>query len=169
MPNNFLRAAVAAGLALSAWPAAAHEAAREATPFLPIENEPAPRLHVDPPLAQPLAARGTAIIRYRVENFRILPIFGPSAAAVSPRAGHLHLTIDDLPWHWADAGNTDAIVVAGLPAGPHKILIELATPGHRVIAGETVDFIVPPARADHHPGSREDGAASRSAPPNTKD
>jgi len=137
------------GLALAA-PATAQVAPSRATPFLPIENEPAPILHVDPPLAQPLAARGTAIVPYRLENFRILPIFGAAAAGVSPRAGHLHVTVDNLPWHWADAGNTDAVVVAGLPAGPHRILIEIATPEHRVITGRAVDFIVPPTDGGHH-------------------
>ena len=141
-----------AGLALAA-PASAQVAqvsAPRATPFLPITNEPAPRLQVDPPLAQPLAARGTAIIPYRLENFRILPIFGAAAAGVSPRAGHLHVTIDNLPWHWADAGNTDAVVVAGLPAGRHRILIEIATPEHQVIAGQAVDFVVPQTDAGRH-------------------
>ncbi len=136
-------ALLSAGLALAAAPAAAQMAAPSPTPFLPIQNEPAAKLYVDPPLAQPLAARATAIIPYRLENFRILPIFGSAAAAVSPRAGHLHVTIDDLPWHWADAGNTGAIILAGLPAGLHRIRIELATPEHRVIAGQAVDFVVP--------------------------
>lgn len=144
-------AAALACLAISASPVAAQEIAPTATPFLPIANEPAPKLHVDPPLAEPLAARGTAIIPYRLENFRILPIFGSAAAAVSPRAGHLHVTVDDLPWHWADAGAADGVVVAGLPAGPHKILIEIATPEHRVITGQAITFTVPPASSDHPP------------------
>lgn len=115
---------------------------RKATPFLPIENEPAPRLFVEPPLAGPLA-RGAVIIPYRTENFRILPVFGAGASDLSPRAGHLHVTVDDLPWRWADAGDNDTVVVVGLPPGPHKILIELATPEHGVIAGEAVTFVVP--------------------------
>lgn len=119
------------------------------TQFLPIANEPEPRLRVDPPLAVPLAARGTAVIPYRTENLRILPIFGAGANDVSPRAGHLHVTVDDLPWHWADAGNTGSIVVAELPAGEHKVLIEIATPEHRVIAGQAVSFTVPDVRGHH--------------------
>ena len=62
---------------------------------------------------------------------------------VSPRAGHLHVSVDDLPWRWADAGNNGAVVVNGLPAGPHKITIELATPEHKVLTGKSVSFIVP--------------------------
>ena len=120
------------------------------TPFLPIANEPDARLFVDQPLPEPLA-RGVALIPYRTENFRILPVFGPSALNVSPRAGHLHVTVDDLPWHWADAGANNTIVVAGLRAGEHKVLIELATPDHRVILGQTVTFTVP-AAAGHASG-----------------
>ncbi len=131
---------------------ASAETAREvlgSTPFLPVANEPAPKLVVDAPLAEPLA-RGVAIIQYRTENFRILPVFGSGALDVSPRAGHLHVTVDDLPWHWADAGGTNTIVVAGLPAGQHKILLEIADPTHRVIGGQTVAFTVPAATAHVH-------------------
>jgi hypothetical protein len=121
----------------------------EATPYLPIGNEPPPRLIVDPPVPERLAA-GSVIIPYRTENFRILPVFGPGAATVSPRAGHLHVTVDDLPWHWADASDSRTIVVVGLPPGPHKVLIELADPTHRVIAGQTVAFTVPPTTSRGH-------------------
>ncbi len=138
-----------AALAMLAAPANSAVAALKASPFIPIKQEPAPRLHVDPPLAEPLAARGTAVIPYRLENFRILPIFGPAASAVSPRAGHLHVTVDNLPWHWADAGNTDTVVVAGLSEGSHNILIELATPEHQVITGQAVHFVVPATKAGH--------------------
>lgn len=120
------------------------------TQFLPIANEPEPKLRVDPPLAGPLAARGTAIIPYSTKHLRILPIFGPGTSDVSPRAGHLHVTVDDLPWHWADAGNTGSIVVAGLPAGEHKVLIEIATPEYRVVASQAVSFTVPDAGGPRH-------------------
>ncbi len=64
---------------------------------VPIDNEPAPRLIVEPPLPGPLA-RGVVFIPYRVENLRILPVGGAAARNVSPRVGHLHITVDDLPW-----------------------------------------------------------------------
>jgi hypothetical protein len=115
---------------------------RKATPFLPVADEAAPELFVDPPLAAPLA-RGAVIIPYRTRNFRILPVFGSGAADVSPRAGHLHVSVDDLPWRWADAGDNESVVVVGLPPGPHKVLIELATPEHKVLAGKAVSFVVP--------------------------
>ena len=79
-----------------------------------------------------------------------LPVFGPAAVAVSPRAGHLHVTVDDLPWHWADASDDQTLVVVGLPPGPHKILLELALPDHRVLSGQTVSFVVPATTGAHH-------------------
>ena len=118
------------------------DTSREASQFVPMSNEPPAELFVDAPLAGPLA-RGAVIIPYRTKHFRILPIFGASAVDVSPRAGHLHVSVDDLPWRWADAGNNGAVVVNGLPAGPHKITIELATPEHKVLTGKSVSFIVP--------------------------
>ena len=70
-----------------------------------------------------------------------------AAATISPRVGHLHVTLDDLPWRWADFSDSQTIVVNGLPPGPHKILIELADAEHRVLTGQTVTFTVPgPAR-----------------------
>jgi hypothetical protein len=112
------------------------------TPFLPLTDEPPPKLFVDAPIAHRLA-HGAVLIPYRTENFRILPVFGPSADNVSPRAGHLHVTIDDLPWHIAEVGDNHTIVVVGLPPGPHKVLIELASPSHQVFTGQTVSFTIP--------------------------
>jgi hypothetical protein len=150
-----IRAAlIAAALGIS--PAAAAQPSAEeqrATPFLPIPDEPAPELFVDQPLAAPLA-RGAVIIPYCTRNFRILPIFGSGAVDVSPRAGHLHVSVDDLPWRWADAGDNESVVVVGLPPGSHKILIELATPEHKVLAGKAVSFVIP-------------GALETASPPNS--
>jgi Family of unknown function (DUF6130) len=108
------------------------------TPLVAIENEPAPKLVVNPPLMGPLA-HGAVLIPYRVENLRILPVLGASALSVSPRVGHLHVTVDDLPWHWGDFSDSNTIVVVGLPPGQHKVLIELADPS----TGQTVTFTVP--------------------------
>ena len=114
-----------------------------------LANEAPPKLIVEPPIPHRLAA-GAVLIPYRTENFRILPIFGPGALAVSPRAGHLHVTVDDLPWHWADASDDQTVVVVGLPPGPHRILLELAAPDHRVISGQSVSFVVPETTGGHH-------------------
>jgi Family of unknown function (DUF6130) len=84
-------------------------------------------------------AHGAVLIPYRVENLRILPVLGASALSVSPRVGHLHVTVDDLPWHWGDFSDSNTIVVVGLPPGQHKVLIELADPS----TGQTVTFTVP--------------------------
>jgi hypothetical protein len=112
------------------------------SPLVGVENEPPPRLIVDPPLPGPLA-RGAVLIPYRVENLRILPVLGAAADNLSPRIGHLHVTVDDLPWHWGDFSDSSTIVVVGLPPGPHKVLIELANPEHHIFTGQTVSFTVP--------------------------
>lgn len=145
--RTFAAAIVAGGILATAAvrPASAQPAV---SAFLPVADEPAPRLIVEPPIPHRLAA-GAVLIPYRTDNFRILPIFGPNAVDVSPRAGHLHVTVDDLPWHWADASDDQTVVVVGLPPGPHKILLELALPDHRVLSGHTVTFVVPETKHNH--------------------
>ena len=48
--------------------------------------EPAAKLVVDPPLAEPLS-RGVAFINYRTENLQVVPVFGSQALNVSPASG----------------------------------------------------------------------------------
>jgi len=116
---------------------------RGATPYAAIENEPPPKLIVDPPLTN-LLAQGVVWIQWRVENMRILTVFGKGALKASPRIGHLHVHVDDLPWWWADASNINTIDLAGMPPGPHKIRIELVDANHEVFPGQskTVTFTV---------------------------
>jgi hypothetical protein len=75
---------------------------RGPSPLVAIPNEPPPRLIVDPPLAEPLS-RGRVFIQYRTEHLRVVPVFGAGALDVSPRIGHVHISVDDLPWHFVDA------------------------------------------------------------------
>ncbi len=82
-------AAAATMLATSAFAQTAREV-RGASPYEQIENEPAPRLIVDPPLPGPLAL-GIFQAQYRVENLRIVPVFGAGAVNASPRIGHLQV------------------------------------------------------------------------------
>ena len=119
---------------------------RGASPYVEIKNEPAPRLIVDPPLPEGLAI-GLVWIQYRVENLHIVPVFGEGAVKVSPRVGHLHVTVDDLPWWWADTSDSNTIDIAGLPAGQHKVRIELVNANHQIIPGQTkvVTFTLPVA------------------------
>jgi hypothetical protein len=110
-------------------------------PVVPLTSEPPARLIVDPPVPEALAV-GRVYIQYRAENLRIVQVFGPAALAVSPRIGHVHVTVDDLPWHWADASG-EQLIITGLPKGPHKVLIELVNANHRTIDQKTVEFVVP--------------------------
>jgi hypothetical protein len=120
------------------------KAIRGATPYAEIKDEPAPKLIVDPPLPD-LLAKGVVWIQWRVEHVRILPVFGKGALNVSPRVGHLHVHVDDLPWWWADASDNNTIDLAGMPPREHKVLIELVNADHQVFPGQakTVTFTVP--------------------------
>jgi hypothetical protein len=155
--GRILLAAAASGavLATNAFAQSAREV-RDASPYAPIENEPPPKLTVDPtPLAAGLA-HDIVWIQYHAENVRIVPVFGTSALNVSPRIGHLHVHIDDLPWGWVEAtGDNNTISVAGLPPGQHKMLVELVDANHHVFAGcaectQTVTFTVPATSSHPH-------------------
>lgn len=128
-------------LACGGWALPTAEAQGYAAPARPAEQPPA-KIVIDPLPPGPLA-KGAAIVRFRTENLQIVPVFGPAAAAVSPRIGHLHVTLDDAPWHWAHT-SSDPVIVAPLPPGPHKLLLELADADHNVLAQEVVKFEVPP-------------------------
>ena len=109
--RTFAAVAVGAVLASSAFAQSAREI-RGASPYVAVENEPSPKLIVDRPLLEGLA-QGVLWAQYRVENLRILPVFGAAALSASPRIGHLHVTVDDLPWWWADASDANHNVFAG--------------------------------------------------------
>ena len=111
-------------------------------PVIPLASEPPAKIIIDPPLAEPLAARGVVVIQYCSENLHIVPVFGPNALAVSPRVGHLHVTVDDAAWRWADASG-NPIILMGLPPGPHKVLIELEDANHNTLDKGIVTFVVP--------------------------
>jgi hypothetical protein len=114
---------------------------RGPSPLVAIEHEAPAKLIVDPPLAEQLAL-GLVFIQYRTENLRVVPVFGKGALDVSPRIGHIHVTVDDAPWHFVDASG-ETVIVVGLKPGSHKVLIELADPTHKVITSETVKFTMP--------------------------
>ena len=117
---------------------------RGASPYVAVEKEPAPKLIVDDPLPEGLAL-GVFWAQYRVENLRIVPVFGAGALQVSPRVGHLHVRVDDLPWWWADASDNNTVDIAGLPPGQHKVKIELVNANHKVFPrqSKTVTFTIP--------------------------
>lgn len=135
---KFLLSVIAAALFVTLFSAQSARDICGASPLLAIANEPPAKLIVDAPLPGPLAL-GKVFIQYRTENIRVVPVFGEGALQVSPRLGHVHITVDDAPWHFADASG-GTVVLVGLKNGPHKVLIELADPAHKVITSETVKF-----------------------------
>jgi hypothetical protein len=101
-----------------------------------------PTSRIDPPLAEPLASRGVVVIQYCAQNLHLVPVFGPSALAVSPRIGHIHVRVDDASWVWADASGVP-IILQGLLPGPHKVLLELEDANHHTLDKGTVTFVIP--------------------------
>jgi hypothetical protein len=124
---------------------------RGASPYIEIKDEAAPKLIVDDPLPDRLD-QGIVWIQWRAENVHIVPVFGKGALNASPRVGHLHIHVDDNPWLWADASDINTIDLAGMPPGPHKILIELVNANHEVFPGQakTVTFTVPKGGSRSH-------------------
>ena len=116
-------------------------------------TEPAAKIVIDAPLAEPLASRGVVVILYCAENMRIAPVFGSGALGVSPRVGHIHVTVDEAPWHWADASGTP-LILRGLPPGPHTVLIELVDANHQPVDKGTITFEVPKKAAAGAPSER---------------
>jgi hypothetical protein len=50
------------------------------TPVIPLTSkEPPAKIITYPPLAEPLASRGVAIIQYCTQNLHLVPVFGPNA------------------------------------------------------------------------------------------
>jgi len=124
---------------------------RGASPYIEIKDEPAPKLIVDDPLPD-LLDQGVVWIQWRVENVHIVPVFGKGALNASPRVGHLHIHVDDLPWWWADASNINTIDLAGMPPGPHKIRIVLVDANHEPFPGQskTLTFTIPKKVSGSH-------------------
>jgi hypothetical protein len=147
---NVLAVLAAAALVPNGASAQTAKDVRGPSPYVAIENEPEPKLVVDQPLPEGLKI-GVFWAQYRVENLRIVPVFGAGAVRASPRIGHLHVIVDDLPWWWADASDNNTVDIANFPPGPHKVKIVLVDANHRPILGQekTIDFVIP-AAAGHH-------------------
>ena len=124
---------------------------RGASPYIEIKDEPAPKLIVDEPLPD-LLDKGVVWIQWRAENVHIVPVFGKGALNASPRVGHLHVHVDELPWWWADASNINTIDLAGMPPGEHKIRIVLVDANHEPFPGQsrTVKFTIPEGASRSH-------------------
>jgi hypothetical protein len=114
-----------------------------------LTNEPPAKLTVDPPVPE-LLAQGIVWITWQAENVNIGPMSGKDALNASPRVGHLHIHVDNLPWLWAHM-STAPIDVALLPPGPHKIRIELVNAIHQGVPeqSKTVTFTIPEGAHPH--------------------
>ena len=127
---------------------------------IPVENEPPPKIFIDPPLVEPLA-RGVAVIQYCAENLHIVPVFGAKALPVTPRVGHLHVRVDDASWVWAEASG-NPIILMGLPPGTHKVTIELVNANHQTLDKAEVTFAIPKKMATRVSPEKEPSPVARS-------
>jgi len=134
--HSFVKSLVAAVSALIAIGAVAQST------VVDVANEPPPNLNVLSPIPGPLA-QGVAFIPYKLENLRIVPVGGAAARNISPRVGHLHLTLDDLPWQWADYGNSNTVILVNLAPGTHKLRVEAVDPEGHPYTTKTLTFVVP--------------------------
>jgi hypothetical protein len=145
-----LAALMASAAALSAMAQTARDV-QGPTPYVSISNEPPPKLVVDPPIPEQLAL-GKVFIQYRVENVRIVPVFGAAALNVSPRVGHMHIIVDDSTWPIVYTSD-ETFVAVGLKPGPHKVVFQIADAVHHPFpfpgATQTETFVVPDVAAAH--------------------
>ncbi len=58
-------------------------------------------------------------------------------------AGHLHIAVGDLPWAWANYGQSNTVILVNLPCGEHKVLIEVVDREGSVLTAQTVTFTSP--------------------------
>jgi hypothetical protein len=145
-----VRASNSTGVDANPAPRSAKEV-RGASPYIGVKDEPPPKLIVDEPLPDGLPYV-MVWIQYRTEHCRILPVFGKQALTVSPRVGHLHVRVDDLPWLWADASDSNTVDIGGMPPGEHKVTIDLVDATHRVYPrqSKTVKFTIPRRASGSH-------------------
>ena len=134
-------AAVAVAVYTSSGQGQTAQETRRPAVVVPVANEPSAKVYVDPPRPGPLAS-GRVIIPYRTANLKLVPVFGPAALDVSPRIGHIHVTVDDNPWRWADTSG-EPVIINGLSKGPHKIMIELVDANHMTLDQGVVNFVIP--------------------------
>ncbi len=117
-------------------------------PVIPLpSDQPPAKIVIDPPLAEPLTSRGVVVIQYCAQNLHIAPVFGSNAVTVSPRVGHIHVSVDDASWVWADASG-NPIILQGLLPGPHKVRIDLVDANHHPLDQGMVTFVIPEKTAD---------------------
>lgn len=111
-----------------------------AVPSKLLAQSPA-KLVEDPPLPGPLS-QGRVVIKYRAEHLLMVRVFGIGALDVSPRIGHIHVTVDDASWHWADASG-EPLAMNGFERGTYKVLIELVDANHKRVTQQTLQFEIP--------------------------
>jgi hypothetical protein len=121
--NRILTAAAIACLVAASTAAQTAREVRGAAAVEPLQDGPPAKIILDPPLAEPLS-HGRIVIQYRTD---------------------IHVTVDDLAWHWLDASGVP-VIIQRLAPGPHKSLIQLVNANHQPIDQGTIQVTVPAAK-----------------------
>ena len=96
-------------------PSGASVAARTAS------NEPPAKIIIDAPGRRGAVARRAVHSISHREPAHCAGLWTVGARRGS-RIGHIHVTVDDAAWHWADASG-NPVIINGLAPGPHTVLI----------------------------------------------
>ena len=99
---------------------------------------------MDPPLAEGLA-QGVFWAQYRVENLRIVLVFGAVLSTYLHASGICTSPSTTCPGGGRMQVTTIRSTSPGLPPGEHKVKIELVDANHNVFPGQvvTLNFTVP--------------------------
>ena len=125
-----------------------------AAPLARATSAPRPTVTIESPAAGGVV-QGVAIVRFRVQNIRMVsPFLAADSAPNTLPAGHLHVTVDGASWHWVHS-SSDPVVVTPLTPGEHTVELELADANHRPLDAKTVRFTVAAkAASTEHAGHR---------------
>jgi hypothetical protein len=103
-------------------------------------EEPPAKIIIDPPVAEPLA-HGGSLSSTEPKNLRIVPVFGPNASMCRRGIGHIHVAVDDAPWHWAGASG-EPLIMNGLPAAPQGPY-RARQREHQTLDRGVLNFVIP--------------------------
>ncbi|MFT4053797.1 MAG: DUF6130 family protein [Novosphingobium sp.] len=102
-----------------------------------------PSLTLSAPCAEALQDR-QVYIAFRVDNMAVIPLYteinGDTVTTLTPKIGHLHVTVDDAGYSWIHASN-DPIYFGPVTPGTHTVRVDLVDAAHETLQTQTVRFI----------------------------
>lgn len=90
---------------------------------------------------------GYIYLPFRVDHLTIRPLYtevhGTQSTKTGQPIGHLHVRVDGNAWSWIHA-STDPLYFGPLPAGVHRVTVELANASHAILQTQSIEVTVPP-------------------------